>query len=123
MRKLVEAGRIYIAKPPLYKVTLSKSAKEESMYAWDDAALEKISKKHKVKSIQRFKGLGEMNADQLYDTTMNPNTRTLIQVKVDDLADTERRIRILMGDQVEPRRDWIEANVSFSQEDTFEIED
>lgn len=123
MRKLVEAGRIYIAKPPLYKVTLSRSAKEESMYAWDDAALEKISKKHKVKSIQRFKGLGEMNADQLYETTMNPNTRTLIQVKVDDLADTERRIRILMGDQVEPRRDWIEANVSFSQEDTFEIED
>ena len=122
MRKLVEAGRIYIAKPPLYKVILAKKG-EESVYAWDDEALEKLLKKQKVKSIQRFKGLGEMNADQLFETTMNPNTRTLIQVKVDDLADTERRIRILMGDQVEPRRDWIEANVSFSQEDTFEIED
>jgi len=64
-----------------------------------------------------------MNADQLFDTTMNPGTRTLIQVKVDDLADTERRIKILMGDQVEPRRDWIEANVSFSHDDTFNVEE
>ena len=122
MRQLVEAGKIYIAKPPLYKVTFGgKSNKSE--YLWDDDALEKQIKKQKPKSIQRFKGLGEMNADQLYETTMNPQTRTLIQVKVDDLADTERKIKILMGDQVEPRREWIESNVSFSQDDSFEIED
>jgi len=120
MRQLVEAGKIYIAKPPLYKVTFGgKSSKSE--YLWDDEALEKQVKKQKPKSIQRFKGLGEMNADQLFETTMNPQTRTLIQVKVDDLADTERKIKILMGDQVEPRREWIETNVSFNQDDSFEI--
>ena len=123
MRQLVEAGKIYIARPPLYKVTYTEKGKAKTEYLWDDAALEAIQKKRKLKNIQRFKGLGEMNADQLFDTTMNPGTRTLIQVKVDDLADTERRIKILMGDQVEPRRDWIEANVAFTHDDTFNVEE
>ena len=62
-----------------------------------------------------------MNSEQLWDTTMNPKTRTLIQVKIDDLADADQRIRVLMGDKVEPRREWIESNVSFSIEDDFKI--
>lgn len=123
MRQLVEAGKIYIAKPPLYKITYHEKGKPKSAYLWDDFALEEAQKTHTIKNIQRFKGLGEMNADQLFDTTMNPGTRTLIQVKVDDLADTERRIKILMGDQVEPRRDWIEANVSFTHDDPFRVEE
>ena len=123
MRKLVEAGRIYIALPPLYKVSVKKRKQEEFIYAWSEDALSLLIEEHKNVSIQRFKGLGEMNADQLFDTTMNPETRTLIKVTIDDLADAEKRIKILMGDQVEPRRDWIESNVIFTNEDNFTIKE
>jgi topoisomerase-4 subunit B len=82
-----------------------------------------LLEKHKYVSLQRYKGLGEMNADQLFDTTMNPHTRTLIQVTIEDLADSEKRIKILMGDQVEPRRDWIEHHVTFTHEDSFVIKE
>jgi topoisomerase-4 subunit B len=123
MRELVEAGRVYIALPPLYKVTRTVKKKEEYHYAWDDEELEALTGKFKSYSIQRFKGLGEMNASQLWETTMAPESRTLIQVNIDDLADADQRISVLMGDKVEPRRDWIENNVSFAAEDDFRIGD
>ncbi len=123
MRELVEAGKVYIALPPLYKVTRKVKGKEVNKYAWNDEKLDKLMAENRNGTIQRFKGLGEMNASQLWDTTMNPKTRTLIQVTIDDLADADQRITILMGDKVEPRRDWIESNVEFSIEDNFVIED
>jgi topoisomerase-4 subunit B len=119
MPDLIKAGRIYLAQPPLYKVNFA-SGKKESMYAWNDDQLQTILAKNKG-SIQRFKGLGEMNADQLWDTTMNPETRTLVQLQIDDFSDAEGRIRVLMGDSVEPRREWIEANIAFVEEDDFLI--
>jgi topoisomerase-4 subunit B len=120
MRPLVEAGKVYIALPPLYKISrLGK--KEEVRYAWTEDDREEICKAFKTYNIQRFKGLGEMNAPQLWDTTMNPATRTLIRVEVDDLADAESRISILMGDDVEPRKEWIDTNVSFTTDDDFKI--
>ncbi len=123
MRELVEAGKVYIALPPLYKISRKVKGKNVYEYVWTDEDLERITSQYKNFSIQRFKGLGEMNAIQLWDTTMDPTTRTLIQVNIDDLADADQRITILMGDKVEPRRDWIEANVEFGSEDDFVIGD
>jgi len=121
MRELVEAGKVYIALPPLYKITHKEKNKNVINYLWNENELTEITKTVKVYNLQRFKGLGEMNAEQLWDTTMNPLTRTLIQVMIDDLADADQRISILMGDKVEPRREWIETNVTFSNEDDFKI--
>ncbi|WP_090764463.1 DNA topoisomerase IV subunit B [Bacillus sp. OK048] len=118
MKPLIEAGKVFIALPPLYKVSKGSGKKEVIEYAWSDdelqGAIQKIGKGY---MIQRYKGLGEMNADQLWDTTMNPETRTLIRVKIDDAARAERRITTLMGDKVEPRRKWIESNVAFGLEE------
>ncbi len=122
MRPLVEAGKIYIALPPLYKVSKGKGKKEKVEYAWDDEGMKKLLKEFKNGyMIQRYKGLGEMNADQLWETTMNPETRTLIRVTIDDLARAERRVTTLMGDKVEPRRKWIESHVAFGLEDEASI--
>ncbi len=123
MRQLIEAGKVYIALPPLYKITVRKNRKDVVTYAWNDDELKRLLEQYKSASIQRFKGLGEMNAEQLFETTMSPETRTLVKVRIDDLADAEKRIKILMGDNVEPRRDWIESNVVFTNEDNFEIKE
>ena len=122
MRGLIQSGRVYIAMPPLYKVSKKNGKHEDSLYAWDDDELEDAKKKiGRGYGVQRYKGLGEMNADQLWETTMNPETRKLIQVSIEDAALVERRVSVLMGDKVEPRREWIEDNVQFSLEDSFFI--
>ncbi len=122
MKPLVEAGKVFIALPPLYKVSKGTGRKEVIEYAWSDEELQgAIKKVGKGYIIQRYKGLGEMNADQLWETTMDPETRTLIRVRIDDAARAERRVTTLMGDKVEPRRKWIESNVAFGLEEDGNI--
>jgi topoisomerase-4 subunit B len=122
MKPLIEAGKIYIALPPLYKVSKGIGKKEVIEYAWsDDDLQDTIKKVGKGYILQRYKGLGEMNADQLWETTMNPETRTLIRVRIDDIARAERRVTTLMGDKVEPRRKWIESHVAFGLEEDGSI--
>ncbi|WP_209124626.1 DNA topoisomerase IV subunit B [Alkalihalobacillus sp. BA299] len=122
MKPLVEAGKVYIALPPLYKVSKGTGKKEVLEYAWDEDELQKAIKKiGKGYTIQRYKGLGEMNATQLWETTMDPETRTLIRVKIDDIARAEKRVSTLMGDKVEPRRKWIESHVAFGLEEDTNI--
>ena len=124
MRPLIEAGKVFIALPPLYKVSKGTGKKEVIEYAWTESDLQTAIKKvGKGYILQRYKGLGEMNADQLWDTTMNPETRTLIRVTIEDGARAERRVTTLMGDKVEPRRKWIEANVNFGMEEDSNILD
>lgn len=119
MRELIEKGMVYIALPPLYK--LSKG--NQIQYAWSDEELTELRKTFpKNFTLQRYKGLGEMNADQLWDTTMCPETRTLIQVSIDDAVLAERRVSVLMGDKADVRRDWIEENVCFTLEDSYALE-
>ncbi len=117
MKPLIEHGKLYIALPPLFKISYGKTV--EYAYSMDEM---KSKIKGKKCEVQRYKGLGEMNADQLADTTMNPDTRKLIRVKIDDALLAEKRVSILMGDNVEPRKEWIEENVEFSLEDGYKIE-
>lgn len=118
MRPMINAGRVYIALPPLYKLQKTVKKKTVVRYAWTDAELKTAEKEiGKGFTLQRFKGLGEMNADQLWETTMNPETRTLVRVKIEDDALAEKRVSTLMGDRVEPRRKWIEKNVKFTLEE------
>ncbi|MBK5433957.1 DNA topoisomerase IV subunit B [Bacillus sp. TH25] len=122
MKPLIEAGKVFIALPPLYKVSKGKGKREVIEYAWSDEELGSVTKKvGKGYMLQRYKGLGEMNADQLWETTMNPETRTLIRVKIDDASRAERRVTTLMGDKVEPRRKWIERNVQFGMQEEGNI--
>ena len=117
MRPLIEDGRVYIACPPLFKIT-KRGKKEEIIYAWTNEEKDMIlSKCNSQTLVQRYKGLGEMNAEQLWDTTMNPETRSLIQVKLEDLAEAETEIDILMGNDANRRRDWLENHVQFTLEE------
>ena len=122
MKDLITSGKVFIALPPLYKVSRKNGKQDIIRYAWDEQELETAKKEvGRGYMIQRYKGLGEMNADQLWETTMNPETRTLIQVDIEDAALAERHVSILMGDKVAPRREWIESNVQFSLEDDYQI--
>ena len=117
MRPLVEQGMVYIALPPLYKITKGK----QSEYCYTDEELEDLKKKFGKAEVQRYKGLGEMNASQLWETTMDPASRSLIQVGIDDGMLAEKRVSTLMGDKAELRRKWIENNIQFTLEDNFKV--
>ncbi|OCA92032.1 DNA topoisomerase (ATP-hydrolyzing) subunit B [Pseudobacillus wudalianchiensis] len=112
MRQLIEAGYVYIAQPPLYKITQGKRIE----YAYNDRQLDEViaSLPENAKpGLQRYKGLGEMNPEQLWETTMNPDTRTLLQVSLEDAIEADETFEILMGDRVEPRRQFIEENAIY----------
>ena len=116
MRPLITDGHVFIGLPPLYKVY--KKGYEE--YVYSDAELpEAIKRAGKGYSLQRYKGLGEMNAEQLWDTTMDPDKRTLVQVTIDDAAQAERMVTTLMGDNIEERKDYISRHANFDREDKF----
>ena len=116
MKDLVDHGKLYIAMPPLYKMTFSN---KKSIYVYTDQEKNELSEKNEVINIQRYKGLGEMNSSELAETTMNVDTRSLIKVVNEDKLLSDKRISVLMGEDVEPRKAWIEENVDFTMEDDF----
>ena len=116
MRQLITEGHVYIGMPPLYKVAKG----DKTIYCYDDNALPSaIQQIGRGYTLQRYKGLGEMNPEQLWETTMNPDGRKLMQVGIEDFVEVERRVTILMGDKVEPRREYISQYANFNKEDNF----
>ena len=117
MRPLIEEGHLYIAMPPLYKIDYGKTHE----YCWTNEELKEITDKKSNYKLQRYKGLGEMNPGPLWETTMDPDKRNLIRVNIEDSILASKRVNVLMGDVVEPRKEWINENVEFSLEDDFAI--
>ena len=117
MKPLIENGNLYIAMPPLYKVTIGS----HEHYLWTNEELRELTKGKSNYKIQRYKGLGEMNAHQLWETTMDPEKRSLVKVNITDVALAEKRVSVLMGDAVEPRKNWINETVVFTLEDNYKI--
>ena len=117
MKPLIENGNLYIAMPPLYKLTIGN----KEHYLWTDEELRELTKGKSNYKIQRYKGLGEMNAGQLWETTMDPDRRSMVKVNINDAALAEKRVSVLMGDVVEPRKNWINENVVFTLEDSYKI--
>ncbi len=116
MRELVTEGHVYIGMPPLYKIQKGNNVQ----YVYDDRELKKVLKNvGKGYTLQRYKGLGEMNPEQLWQTTMDPNSRKLMQVTIEDAAQADRIITILMGDKVDPRREYISTHANFNRSDDF----
>ena len=117
MKPLIEEGHLYIAMPPLYKVDFGKN----HIYCWTNEELKAVTKNKENYKVQRYKGLGEMNPEPLWETTMDPDRRNLIKVSINDAVLAEKRVSVLMGDVVEPRKEWINENVEFSLEDDYKI--
>lgn len=117
MKPLIEEGHLYIAMPPLYKVDFGKN----HIYCWTNEELKAATKNKENYKVQRYKGLGEMNPEPLWETTMDPDRRNLIKVNINDAVLAEKRVSVLMGDVVEPRKEWINENVEFSLEDDYKI--
>ena len=116
MRPLIEGGHVYIAQPPLYKIVKGRN---EPRYAYSDDQLKEILQQIPGAEVQRYKGLGEMDPEQLWETTLDPAARVLVQVTLEDVAEAERLVTLLMGDKVEPRRDYITTYADFNKVDTF----
>ena len=120
MPELIKEGHVYLAQPPLYKVEKNK----KTWYAYSDEQLNSIMTeigRDNNYTVQRYKGLGEMDADQLWDTTMDPEKRTLIQISIEDAALCERKISVLMGNNAEARRKWIDDNIDFTLEEDYRV--
>ena len=120
MRPLILKGKLFVALPPLYRVSREINHKTVQEYAWDDIGLAEAKKRVGPGSkVSRYKGLGEMNADQLWETTMDPKSRQLLKVTIEDPLLAEQRVKILMGNDTTVRRQWVEENVNFNEVDSF----